>query len=575
MDTPLKQFLDALNAQENYFIPKLASDNLGLILRSAVNELDWYYYNYTRTGNPTYEQEEQSYLLQLGVTRLIKLALEARPSFDVPTVMFCRTPSISIPVLEIVTGIGMIEHGRRIAQTVSTGLCCIERTGDNEFLISLPSVIPDDEYYEKAISEHYRAGYRKQIAELLQSDYGKVLEKEVNEKLAKLVYPFKTHYIGYDADPLLDEYFFGIAFSEVQNYDGYDTFHYTACFGEIRFQHYILALTFLISNYIRHERFAEALVKKELGVKLENVLTISSDTDGFVENIRDAINYFGSVHENFEEVTLEGAQLIFEVLSCSRKNTALLSRPASQLPLIIQSSDHGFIRCLTATRSNPMLFLLNSLRHHFPDDYNRHQQAREKVMQAAIKRVLNDGFVGLKYLENIGARVSGRMLTDIDLVVIEEDTGTVFLCQLKYQELYGSDLQAKHARTTRLKEQVNRWLASLDYWIGAVGEVGIRKSLRLPKSFPPLTVYRLVISKHYGHSLKDLLHDTETAYANWVQFINSMELVKKEMPQSRKLGDLVAMLKRMEEPGGQQEHLAEPRSNWVVNNLKFTVRQDG
>ena len=514
MDTPLKQFLDALNIQERAFIPKLASDNLGLILRSAVNELDWYHYNLTQTDNPTEEQEEQFYLLRLGVTRLIKLALNARPSFDVPTVMFCRTPSISIPVLEIVAGLGMIEHGRRIAQTIPTGLCHIECTGDNEFLLTLPSVIPDDEYYKRVVSEHYRAEYRKLISNLLQSDFGKKLASEVHEKLNKLVYPFKTHYIGYDADPLLDDYFFGIAFSEVQNYAGYDTFHYATHFGGIRYQHYILALTFLISNYIRHKYFAEALIKKEPSIKLENVLTISSDTEGFIESIRDAINHFGSAYEDFEEITLEGAKQIFEVISCSRKNTKLLSRPASPLPLIIQSSDHGFIRCLTAAHSDPMLFLLDSLRHHFPDDYDRHQQTREKTMQVAIKRVLNEIFINLDYLENIRARVDGRVLTDIDLVIIEKETGTILLCQLKYQELYGADFHLKHTRTTRLNEQTSHWLASLDAWILAVGEVGIRTSLRLPKNFPPLNLYRLVLSKHYGHSLKDLAYNTETAYAN-------------------------------------------------------------
>ena len=574
MNTPLKLFFDALNAQESAFIPRLASDNLGLILRSAVNELDWYYYNLTRTDHPTDEQEEQFYLLQLGVTRLIKLSLDARPSFDVPTVMFCRRPSISILVLKITAALGMIEHGRRIAQTVSAGLCSIERTGENEFLLTLPSDIPDDEYYERAVSQHYRVESHKRFTELMHSNYGKKLETEANEKLTELVYPFQTHYIGYGADSLLDEYFFCIAVKEVQLYDGYDTFHYATHFGGVRYQHYILALEFLISIYIRHERFAEALVKKDPRVKLENVLTISSDTEGFAENIRDAINYFGSIFEDFEAATLEDAKRIFEVLSCSRKNTALLSKPASPLPLIIQSSNHGFIRCLTAIHSNPMLFLLDSLRHHFPDDYDRHQQTREKSMQVAIRRVLNECFIGLEYLENIKIKLDGRMLTDIDLVVIEENTGTVFLCQLKYQELYGADLHAKHIRTTRLKEQVNRWLASIDEWISAVGEAGIRNSLRLPKSFPPLDVYRLVISKHYGYPLKDLAHNTETAYANWVQFFNSVELLKKERPESRKLGDLVAMLKKMEAPSGLQKHLSEPKTEWVINNLKFTVRQE-
>lgn len=574
MDTPLKQFFDSLSAEESSFVPQLASDNLGLILRSAVNELDWYYYNITRTDTPTYEQEEQFYLLQLGVTRLIQLSLDSRPSFDVPVVMFRRTRSISTPALEITAALGMIEHGRRIAQTVSTGLCRIERIGDNEFLITKPTVIPDDEYYERAISEHYRAESRRTFANLLQSNYGKTHETKVNERLSQLVYPFQTHYIGYDADPLLDEHFFAVAFSEVQLYDGYDTFNYATRFGGVRYQHYILGLTFLIAIFIRHERFAEALVKKEPSVKLENVLTISSDSERLIESVREAVNHFGSVYEDFEEITLEGAQRIFEILSCSRKNTSLVSRPASPLPLIIQSSDQGCIRCLTGAHSNPMQFLLDSLRHHFPRDYDRHQQSREKSMQTATKRILNEGFTGLKYLENIKVKLVGRVLTDIDLVVTEESTGTVFLCQLKHQELYGSDLHAKHVRTTRLKEQVNRWFASLDDWIGAEGEAGIRASLRLPKSFPPLSVYRLVISRHYGYPLKDLAQNTETAYASWNQFFNSIELVKNKLPDSRTLGDLVAMLKKTAAPGGQQEHLAEPRSDWEINNLKFTVTQE-
>ena len=75
MKTPLSQFFDALNVQERAFIPTLAADNMGLILRSAIDELDWYYYNMSRSENPTAEQEEQFYLLRLGVARLMKHAL--------------------------------------------------------------------------------------------------------------------------------------------------------------------------------------------------------------------------------------------------------------------------------------------------------------------------------------------------------------------------------------------------------------------------------------------------------------------------------------------------------------------
>ena len=93
-------------------------------------------------------------------------------------------------------------------------------------------------------------------------------------------------------------------------------------------------------------------------------------------------------------------------------------------------------------------------------------------MQTAIKRVLNDGFSGLEYLENIKIKLRGSEVTDIDLVVTEKATGTVLLCQLKYQDLYGADIHSRHIRTTRLKDHTSRWLASLTNWIGAVGDSG-------------------------------------------------------------------------------------------------------
>ena len=82
--TALKAFYTALNEQELAIAAPLSQDNLGIALRAAINELDWYFYNYRRSKDPTEEQQEQLYILQLGVTRLISLALNARPAYDVP-----------------------------------------------------------------------------------------------------------------------------------------------------------------------------------------------------------------------------------------------------------------------------------------------------------------------------------------------------------------------------------------------------------------------------------------------------------------------------------------------------------
>ncbi|TIM70926.1 MAG: hypothetical protein E5Y58_13850 [Mesorhizobium sp.] len=146
---------------------------------------------------------------------------------------------------------------------------------------------------------------------------------------------------------------------------------------------------------------------------------------------------------------------------------------------------------------------------------------------------------------------------------------------MKYQDLYGGDIHSRHIRTKRLKEQTAKWLNSLEKWIDSVGEAGIKASLQLPGTYPISNVHRVIISKHYGYPLRDLAQCPNTAYANWVLFFNSIELVKRNPPEKRKLSDLIQMLKHSETPGGQQEHAAEPRTEWSIRGLKFRVEQEG
>jgi hypothetical protein len=113
MKNTLRRFFDALDSEERVVANPLAGDSLGITLRCAINELDWYYYNLARTTEPAEAAQEQFYILQLGTCRLIHLALVARSSFDVPVVMFPRNRDLTSRVLATVSALGMIQHGRR------------------------------------------------------------------------------------------------------------------------------------------------------------------------------------------------------------------------------------------------------------------------------------------------------------------------------------------------------------------------------------------------------------------------------------------------------------------------------
>lgn len=572
MSTAIGRFFSALNSEEAKFVPRLAGDRLGIYLRCTVSELDWCNYNFTRTQEPTYEDWESNSILQLGANRLIYLALSSRPSFDVPVVSFPRDIELSKAVLEVLSALGMIQHGRRVAQYASMGMGEISEGAQGEFNIRLPERLANGSGHEEDVLERFTLESRQRFGSLLQTEPFLKLEREVDDKLSELVRPWGTHFIGYDAAPLLDDYFFGLAHHRVQLQEGFDSFHHALKFGGVRYQHYVLGLTFMLSNYIRHERFAEALVRKNGSIKLENVLTITSDIDSFVADLREAVNYFGSAYEGFEELRADEARTVFDVLSCGRHSSDLVSAPGSPIPLIVQCSDQGFIRCLTGARSEPVRFLLEALRHHFPKDCDRNQRSREGALQRAVARILGKAFTGLDFHENMKAKVAGQMLTDIDLIVVERTTGIVLLCQLKHQDLYGFNLHAERIRGERLVKQTQEWMAAVDSWLQQIGMEGLRHSLRLRDDFPALQIHRLVIARHFAHQLKDTSSHQDFFYASWPQLVLATDVAARE-PMRHGLIDLVNRLREIPALQSTYEHQPEERMKWSVGDLTFVTYQ--
>lgn len=570
--TVLREFFESLNLAEEKFRKSIASDNIGLLFRSAINELDWYHYNLKRTEHPTEISQENFYILQLGVVRLIKLSFESRASFDAPVVTFTRRPELTIPTLEVVSALGIIQHGRRVAQSVMSGIGYIKKSPDNKFDIILPEDILDEAYYEREVARHFFDEHRRSFLDAIKSKQLKKLNSEISSLLNSLVYTWENHFIGYETDPLLDEFFFGLAYSEIMCHEGFDSFHYQVKFGNVRFQNYILALTCIISIFNKHEKFAEALINKDSSVQLENILTISSETSGFIESLVDAVNHFGQALKDSEQIDISQAKTIFKVLSCGRSDTHLIDAPGAPVPFMIRCSEDGFIRCVTGIKSEPVRYLLDSLRFHYPKEYADHQQSRELSMQRAIRRVLNDTISELEYRNNLILRLDGKLLTDVDLVVLEIRTGLVIFCQLKHQELYGADLHAKRIRGNRLKKEVGDWIRAVDGWLAATDRAKIRASLQLPKNFPEPIFRKLIISKHYSHPLRDIISHENEYHCNWPHFFNAT-LITKNRHTNPKLEEFLRVVYYIQTELKIPTHLQEPNTKWTVGDLTFITRQ--
>lgn len=67
---------------------------------------------------------------------------------------------------------------------------------------------------------------------------------------------------------LLDGHKHGQASVEIQNQEGFDTFHWRLEFGGVTMQKYALAVTYFLSLAFKHEKFAEALIGKAPEIRL-------------------------------------------------------------------------------------------------------------------------------------------------------------------------------------------------------------------------------------------------------------------------------------------------------------------
>ncbi len=568
----LREFYESLNREERALAAEVATDRLGLLMRIAVNELDLDFEGVGLGTEATETDHERSYLMRIGVVRIIKLAMQAHDRFDAPTVTMQRDFTYSGAVLSLIGVAGVIEHGRRVAQSLTAKGGRVEKLPDR-FCIVLPAKLTDLELHERELDHLHRGHYRRRFAEGYDAFVGPRMCDEVRSLLTDLVYPFAKHFIGYEADPALDFYFFGHAYNEMLLAKGFDTFHFSTTFGGVTFANYKLAAMFIVSVAMRHRAFVRALLDKEASIRIEDVLTVSVETAGFLEGLRDFINQFGEQFEGHVPVTDEDVRIIFDVLSVSRRNLVLLDRPGAPVPPLIQCSDDHVIRPLAgATSDDVMLFLLNSLQHSFPKEYDRAQRAREGVMQRSIEKAIRSVFPTLEFRGNIKLRRAGNVLTDIDLVIVETSGDRVILTQLKHQDPYGADLATMLARTSRLNQQASDWLRKVRSWLNAASTAELRATLRLPSGPTRPEVKLLVLTRHYAHSLRLVVADQDVTFSNWNQLVTAIARLQ-ERAGDITTGDLIEELRTLSIPE-EEEHLPEPSSVWTVGNMRFTIEQE-
>ena len=539
----LRDFLTQLQTEEETQKDRLKLDHRGLLMRIALNELDWHAYILHKQIKPTREVMEQAHVVGLGLARIVSLMLRLHETFTMATITTRREERLLEGVLDVATLLGFVEQGRRIAEQAWAGMAQITQREPNIFDFDLPSKFIDTRSHERDMEVYFKGEAMRRMHGFIEdSGAGKRLSSKIDKLLHENVYVWRDHFIGYHAHPDLDEYFLKLAWAIVQQAPQYDSFNELKTFGGITYLKYLLASTYVISLCLKHERFCEALIKKYRDVRIEDILTISSEKREFVATMREALNQFGQNFQNYTTTTLDEAWEIYNVISLTRRNVKLIEKPFPPLPVVIEFSESAIVTHL-AGRHRQMEFLLDSLKSAYARDFSNNQRAREASMQHALGSFFKRHFGRAITLENVRLRLGGRELTDVDFVAIDPHLGDLLLFQLKYQDHYGHDLKAQKSRMTRFLDESMRWLDAVETWLKGTTPDMIRMTFRISKAVEVKRIRKIIVARHHAYALANCQLDEDTAYASWLQLHNAGEFMSVTQGDIRTLNGLFLTLR--------------------------------
>ncbi|WP_404365816.1 hypothetical protein AB5I39_09640 [Sphingomonas sp. MMS24-J45] len=569
----VRDFLASLEVEEETFRTRLARDHRGLALRVALNELDWHHYGLSHREDFSDEIRLRTYVVDMGLGRIVSLMLRLHDDFTLPTITLRRQDILAGAILDIGAELGFIEQGRRTVELVWAGLARISRPEPAIFDFDLPHRLSDAQAHERDVVEHYQNEHLRLAKEALAASAGALwLSGEIAGLLRENVYVWRDHFIAYNADPVLDDYFLSLAWTAIAHTPQYDAFNERKAFGGIPFLKYLMASAWLVSLCLKHQAFCEALTEKHPEIGLEDILTISADRAEFIDTMRRALDMFGTQFETYTPTSPAEAGQIYAVVALTRKNVALVEKPLAPIPVIVEFSGTSVIKYL-AGRHRQMEFMLDSLKANFARDFSMNQQTREASMQRAMESFFQQHFSAALVRRNVRLRHRGRELTDVDFAVIDPVFGDLLLFQLKYQDAHGADFKARNSRMARFLDESARWLSAVDTWLETSSPELVRNAFRLPRGTEVTRIRKIIVARHHAYPLAGVQLDDDTAFASWMQLFNAGEYMQVRQGDFRTLNGLFATLRTHIVGAAERFHEDLEPLEYRLANVSFRVRQ--
>jgi hypothetical protein len=256
-----------------------------------------------------------------------------------------------------------------------------------------------------------------------------------------------------------------------------------------------------VGRILAHMDFSALLCRKSPSTSMENVLTIFARRDDI-----EAVWMEAGLPRDQVLPTMKALTLDFDKLDDWEQ--------AYEVPTpfyIDLGKDFVLLPCFGAL-VNPYFALFRHLRQEYRSDWDHGVDRREAIFRADIARILPTAKFTVPPNGFRLRRPDRSVITDIDALILDLESGDVALVQLKWHDVFGFSLGERESRRRNINK-ANDWVDRVSSWIDgrSSGQILQALGLRFEGSTRPPILY--VLARYAARFTGD---DTQDPRASWI-----------------------------------------------------------
>lgn len=372
--------------------------------------------------------------------------------------------------------------------------------------------------------------------DLKRLDYLKpIVAKQIFEKVSV----WKKNFIKYESSPDLDEHYEIVGRFFRRKMVGTDSFPLDSMFGFLRFEEIIMIIEAIIGYSLKHKDHCLALLRKtNYKINPWNLYPLDERIDDLAYNI--------SIHKNLD---YEKVYSFLKTFAIDNKDIKKLGDSAGNAPPpLIRISKEFLLKSIAGILNNPFAYLTRSLKYNYEKDYFNAVNHREKVFKTELYELFNSPNL-ITISRNINLKLDGKLITDIDALIYDTNSKTIFLIQLKWLDDFGSSMKMRYSMSNNFYNSSIKWIDSVSNWLSKkdIPEL-LKNDIKSIKNSDIENIELLVLGRNFSH-FSDQKEDERAIWCSWYT------LVRLVSENENCIKDLNHLVKRLKE-----------------NNLKYNVK---